>query len=478
MPGRKLFLAAMAAAAAILTYQLFVPPVTGLADQGDFVRTIRRFGYGPQHGDSLRYIYVEPKYVRDAQSRQPRWEQASSEYLFVGAALLLNRLISKDGALDITVVGFVHLIAFLAAFARLLWVTRRLQARAIIWIGALVALTDAGYAVYWNSFYTEPASCIFLLLLLAEGIELGCTGRLTPMAALRWTAWSVLWALAKPQNAPPALLLALATFGLCAWTQSAKVRAAAIAGACAVVGSAAYGMFTMPAAGRMANTYNMIFRAVLPESKSPAEDLKALGLDPQLARYAGTAAWSAGTHFDALAASGTLDRVNNFTVLRFYLLRPARMWRRVRMVLPKITFLRGEWYGNFEPSSGMPPAALSQAFNLWSGFHEHVLPRFTRIILLALCGWPFAMLWKWVRTADEARRRQIELSTLLPVSCLASLFAAIFGDAFDLVKHMFLFNLLLDACLLWGLATLWRAVARHSTRFRESGSKPSAVYNK
>src|ERR1019366_5208762 len=97
-------------------------------------------------------IYVEPKYVRDAESRQPLWEQASSEYLFVGAALLLNRLISKDGALDITVVGLVHLIAFLTGFARLLWVTRRVEARAIIWIGALVALTDAGYAVYWNSF--------------------------------------------------------------------------------------------------------------------------------------------------------------------------------------------------------------------------------------------------------------------------------------------------------------------------------------
>jgi len=65
----------------------------------------------------------------------------------VGAALLLNKLVSKEGALDITVAGFAHALAFLAAYARLLWVVRRHRAHALLWIAALVALTDAGYAV-------------------------------------------------------------------------------------------------------------------------------------------------------------------------------------------------------------------------------------------------------------------------------------------------------------------------------------------
>lgn len=473
MPGRKFFLAVMAAATAILVYQLFIPPVVGLADQGDFVRTIRRFGYRASHGDTLKYIYVEPKYVPDPAARQPLWEQATSEYLFVGAALLVNFAISKDGALDITTVGFIHMIAFLAAFARLLWVTRWAQARAVLWIGALVVLTDAGYAVYWNSFYAEPASCIFFLLLLAEGIELGSTGKLTLAAAVRWSAWSFLWAMAKPQNAPPALLLALFTCGLWAWTPSAKARAVLAAGTCALAGSAVYSVLAMPKAGRMASTYNMIFMAVLPESKNPAGDLETLGLDPRLARFTGTGAWSAGTHFYELAVEGTLRRVNTFTVLRFYLLRPTRMWRHVKAVLPRITFMRGEWYGNFEPSSGMAPAALSRAFNLWSGFHEHGLPHFGKMIVLALCVWPFERLWKWLHAAGTARRRRIELSALLPLSCLASLWAAVFGDANDLVKHLFLFNLLLDTCMLWGLATAWQAIRRRrGSRFADPRLAP------
>src|ERR1700736_3691879 len=109
---RILFYAVIGAAAAVLFYQLFIPPIVGLADQGDFIRTVGRFGYGPQHRGDLKYIYVEPKYGRNSGYRAPEWEQANSEYLFVGAALLLNKLVSRDDALDIRIVGLVHVVAF------------------------------------------------------------------------------------------------------------------------------------------------------------------------------------------------------------------------------------------------------------------------------------------------------------------------------------------------------------------------------
>jgi hypothetical protein len=451
------------AAGAILTYQLFVPPIVGLADQGDFIRTIGRFGYGPQHHGSLEYVYVEPNYIPDAHYRSPYWEQANSEYLFVGAALALNKLISKDGTLDITVAGFVHALAFLAAFARLLWVTRRERAYALQWIGGLVAWTDVGYAVYWNSFYAEPASGIFCLLLLAEGVEIGRAGQIGLAGIVRWSLWSVLWILAKSQNAPIGLILGLFTFRLAMWTASKPGRAAAVAGGCAMWACAAFNVTTMPGYGRQANTYGMVFSGILGDSKDPGADLRALGLDPQLAKYAGTGAWSAGTYFPQMAASGALQRVNTFTVLRFYLLRPLRMWRRLHGLLPQITFLRWHGYGNFEPSAGLPPSAQSRGFTLWSGFHERVLPPVNKWIVFALAGWPLLAAWRWVRIGirerDVAGRRRLELLALLPVCCLAALFSAVYGDAFDTIKHLYLFNVLLDACLLCAASVAWDVIA-------------------
>ncbi len=448
----KLYAAVLAAAAAILTYQLFIPPIVGLADQGDFLRTIGRFGYGPQHHTSLEYVYVEPKYVPDPHYRSPYWEQANSEYLFVGAALLVNKLVSKDGAMDITVAGWVHCLAFLVVFARLLWVVRRERAHALIWIGALLVMTDVGYAQYWNSLYAEPASCLFFLLLLSEAIEIARDGKVDLARMLRWSLWSILWVFAKPQNAPIGLLLGAFTLRMASWTPSKAVRVAALAGTCSMLGCAAYNVLSMPIYGRQANTYGVIFSAILGDSKDREGDLRALGLDPQLAKYAGTGAWTPGTYFPQMAASGVLARVNTFTVLRFYLLRPGRMWRRLHGLLPEITFLRRNWYGNFEPSAGLPPAAQSRAFTVWSGFHEHVLPPMNKWVVIALAAWPAWMVWRWIRRRDNLPRHRLELLALLPICCLAALFSAVFGDAFDVIKHMYLFNLLLDTCLLYGLS--------------------------
>ena len=445
---RKLMLV-VACAAAILAYQLFIPPIVGLADQGDFIRTIGRFGYGPQHHGSLEYKYVERKYIPDPHYRAPYWEQANSEYLFAGAALLLNQLLSKDGALDITVMGLVHALAFLAVFARLLWVARRHRAWALLWIAALVALTDAGYAVYWNSFYAEPASAMFFLLLLAETVEIGRAGEASAASMLRWSIWAILWVLAKPQNTPIGLLLGLFSFRLASWAPALRTRLIAVACGCALFLCAVYNIVAMPKVGHMANTYGMVFSGILPESKDPAEDLRALGLDPSLAKYSGTGAWSPVTDFPRLAESGVLEsNITTFTILRFYITRPARLWRRLHGVLPQISRLRPD-YGNFEPSAGLPPKAISRAFTLWSYFHARVLPVFNKWIVFALAGWPIFAAWTWLREPNGLRRKRLELVTLLPVCCLAALFGAVFGDAFDLIKHMFLFNLLLDVCLVW-----------------------------
>jgi hypothetical protein len=137
--------------ATIIGYQLLVPPIVGLADQGDFVRIIGRFGYGQEPPPpNLKYTYVPSKFVpRNVRVRE--WEQPTSENLFVGFALLLNRAISKDGSLSIVVMGCVHAMAFLLIYARLLRVTRGFQARMWLWIAATVVLTYVDYVAYWNS---------------------------------------------------------------------------------------------------------------------------------------------------------------------------------------------------------------------------------------------------------------------------------------------------------------------------------------
>jgi hypothetical protein len=67
--------AAVALAGAIIAWQLFCPPIIGLADQGDFVRILGPLGYAPvPRGPEHKYSYVTREYVRDPSYREPRWE--------------------------------------------------------------------------------------------------------------------------------------------------------------------------------------------------------------------------------------------------------------------------------------------------------------------------------------------------------------------------------------------------------------------
>jgi hypothetical protein len=432
----------LAAAAAMVVYQTMVPPVVGLANQSDFRRVIGKFGYGPEEPVIVSAIAM--KYVPDANYRVPSWEQFSSEEFFVRAALGVNRVISKDGKFDIRVMGFVHEVAFLAALTWLLRATRRWV---VVWPAIVLIATDAGYVAYLNSFYTEPASLIFVLLLIAESIAI-CSNGLTTAGLTRCIAWSVLLILAKPINAPLGVLLGLFALRLSPRSWLARAGAAAIAWA------SVFMIATAPREIKAASAYNLVFLSVLPESRTPAADAASLGLPAGSEDYSRIGAWAPRSRLDELKARGVIGgKVTVWTVLRFYLSRPTRMWRHIAENLRVATLVRPD-LGNFAPSAGYPPGAQSKAFSLWSDFHRVVLVRLSRSVFFALMAAVIVLCWR--------RRRSLaqDFTLLLLSCCLLSFLTASFGDAWDTVRHMFLFNVLLDASVITGVMAGGRGIVR------------------
>lgn len=433
----------LAIAAIIVSYQLLVPPIVGISDQGDFRRMIGRFGYKAEQ-PGLETLFVVRKYVRDSETRVLDWEQFSSEYVFVAGALGLNNIVSKDGKLDIQVIGAIHALAFLAALFWLLEATGALRARLLIWIAMLFILTDVAYVAYLNTFFAEPASLIFFLLLVAESIHIARCGGPGRIALLRWSLWAILFILAKPINAPAGLL-----FGLFALRFLPASRLAWGASA-AIVAAAATAIATTPKELKNANTYNLVFLAILPESRNPAADLNALGLDWRLQDYSRTGAWSPNTMYPALEARGDIGiTVTQASVLRFYLMRPTRLWRRIQATL-RMAMRSRPLYGNFEPAAGYPPLTQSRAFAWWSDFHALIPARVAKLILFLLLAPAIALIARWRR-----RELWLEMFALLGLFTLTAFLTAIFGDAWDDVKHLFLFNLSFDAFLVSGIA--WAA---------------------
>src|ERR1700722_3955245 len=100
------------AAGAILFYQLIIPPVVGLADNGDFPKVIGRVDLSPRVHRT--YEFVDTVY----EIRSDRhWvsDFYSVEIALTYPALWLNSLLSKDNNFDLRCIGVVHSAIFLAA---------------------------------------------------------------------------------------------------------------------------------------------------------------------------------------------------------------------------------------------------------------------------------------------------------------------------------------------------------------------------
>src|SRR5271155_3639173 len=99
-------------AAAILFWQLFVPPVVGLANNGDFHKVIGGFSLAAPIEDE--YKFAPTVYTFDP-SHYFVTVFYSTEGLLVAAASGLNTLASKTGTFDLRWIGLVHGALYLAA---------------------------------------------------------------------------------------------------------------------------------------------------------------------------------------------------------------------------------------------------------------------------------------------------------------------------------------------------------------------------
>jgi hypothetical protein len=426
--------------AAVLSFQLFIPPIIGLADQGDYARIIGRFGYGPQAKtfQDRYYGFLNRTYIRDPTFRAKDWESPTSQYLLTGLAVLL-----AGDTLDIRLMGAIHAAVFLLAAYSLLRPLRPRQQK-LAGLALIVIFCDVGYISYFNSFFTEPASFLFLFCLLAAWVWILMRGVTFP-ALLAWSAAALLWTTAKLQNVPLGLMLAAYLVRLGSLLPTRKQRFAIGAAALILTATSITLYVTAPQSMKDSATYDMLFLGILPQTPDVDKDLRAFGLDPALREYSGTGAWSPKTAFSNPQIMESIrQRVSPFSIALFYAQRPTRLWKLTETALPKAISLRAEFSGNYERRWGYPPLARSHAWALWSRFRESVLGRFPLALLLFLAaGIPYAY--------SRPRTLVTECYIMLSAMALVAFGIVVLGDAWDMTKHFFIFNVLADVCLVTAL---------------------------
>jgi hypothetical protein len=441
---RRFRFAFVAIAAAILFYQLILPPVLAFANNGDFPKIIGRFSLVPRVGqrpwaDTVYYFDPQKLWVS---------EYHSTESLLMLPALALGRLLSKDGSFDIRFIGAVHSAVFLLA----LWLLAPLLAEMQRWkrwllcAFILFVYTDVMYVIGLNSFYMDEAAYVFLLLSTVLFLRLLRSHSRSDAVLLAISLFFM--AGSKTQHAFLGFWFAgLLVFGRETLLPRRGRYVTAIA--VCVVTTAAFMLVKGSAKQYSADaTYNVVFSRLLPRSKDVGRTLAELGLDDSYRRYIGMHCFLPESGMsDEKFVSAFRNRVPLSAIGRYYLRHPNQMYRDLRASLSEAGKHR-IIFGNFDRSTGYPGYSQSRAFALWSDFKTYCFeghgPRYVFAFLInatLLCGLGYV------------RRNRLPAGTLPAVLVLTGmafteLMVSSLGDALEIPRHHFIFFALYDMMLI------------------------------
>jgi hypothetical protein len=455
-------------AAIIILYQLLIPPIIGLANNGDFWRVMKWGGIQYVAGkdeDHLFYFIDRTFAIRPG----TRSRLISSEVLFAKIALLLNKVTSKSGFFDLRLLGLVHTIFFLFALLLVLIASKQINIpfRSVLAALLVFMFCDVGYIAYFNSFYTESASLIFLFIMFGSALFMLTRNPPSILNMVAFFIAGILFISAKHQNSVLGFLIGLFIYRLSfVWPRGLlkKVSIFLSVAFCAV----SFLLFkSTPPFMKEAILYNNVFFEILKKSPSPKEDLRALGLRPEWIDLVGTHAFMPNVPInDKEFREKFFSRIGYFEIVKFYINRPERLIQLMKLGGRNCFIMRFPGYlGNFEKSAGFEPAAQSQAFALWSDFKGRFFPRSIWVIGLLFSLYLFAILTVRVRLPNTSYQLISEFHLLLVLLAIAQFFfCTVGGGEPELSKHLFLFDALVDIfvlgitlTILWLMTKLWRS---------------------
>lgn len=449
--------------AGLICWELFLPPALGVADNNDFPKLIGRYCLGPASPTSYPlFEYVAFSYRYDARYC---WNSGliSSAVWPLAVARFIAWLVLPPSRFDLRLMGTVYAVLFLTAFYLVQRLARSLSLRARLLLPAafLLVFGGAAYAPYFNSFYFDTAAYVFLLFASIALCQVALLPEVRLWRYLLALCACLLFATAKTQHAPLALLM-IPVFWMSFGRTIFPSRIWRLVATFALAFATAE-MFAVPSYYRSIALYNALFYQCLPHSVDPAGDLASLGLDPAMARYSGQHAFLPSSPMNNPREVDRFSRQFSTANLAHYYLSHPRMTAQVfKYVLAEGSLQRARMkvgpreyrLGNYPRDAARPPEAQSHFLDFWSQWKAALFGN-RPAAYLAYIAMLFAALWTLVlRRATPLRLPLAVLASILSAMVALSAAAVLF-DAVDTGRHLFLFNTLLDmtACAL--IAFCW-----------------------
>lgn len=448
-------LAMIIIAVVILGSILMLGPIVGVADNGDFGRIMWAGGIGYADSEPFKERYFGYAH-QDYEYTQMLWSgYISTQILIVIVAGMLGRIVNGE-YFDIRVLSFMYGILYVTALA--LWMKYNKTGwtplnAAIAAIAGFVFL-DVGYIAYFNSFFGEAITLIFMLLTF--GLALAAAGN--EEASAKWLLLFFVSAFClictKLQNAPIGLLLILIAARFWPIRTDKPWRRTILIGSVVLLLATVVMYAAAPQRLKHINLYQTVFYGILKDSPDPEAALKELGLPNEFKVLAGTNYFQTDTAIkqnDPRLVEHLYSKLSHKDVLLYYMKHPMRFVQKLERGAQNGMSIRPYYLGSYDKDEGKPYGTIAYTFSGWSEFKHDRVPNKLWFVGLVYFLYYAGIVYEYTRRPAARQRARIDLFAGIGLIGLFGFAVPLLGDGeADLGKHLFLFNVSFDMMLCVG----------------------------
>ncbi len=453
---------------------LNVPHSVGLADNTDFIRVSQPVGLVLNSDFKFFYFQQRFEYIKPFYNLKdffkfvlcPDIENISgfqtTQFLFIKIAQLIDGIVAYLSNqvityFNITILSLNFLVIHSISAALLFYnikTKNKLTNIAILFI-IVIIFYDMGYLLYYNSFFGESVILSTFLMWFSTSLHLIQSDKKGYPMLILYFITGIIFIGAKVANIPLGIIMALLSICFIFDVKENIKKLVVTIGIIFTVLTSIYFYQAIPTWMTKPNTYHSLFFGILKDSNDPENDLQRLGIDTKYATLAGTTAYDNLKGFDIYNEQfqyEVFDKAGPLKVMFFYLSNPGKMIEKLNKSAEASLIIRPPYLGNYEFETNEDIVKFAKRNSIW----EWIRKQFTGYAFILITS-VFLLYFFILAYQFYLFRKKIFISslgfvllrfTLMIFAASQWIFPVIGNGEADLIKHMFLFNLLFDTMII------------------------------
>lgn len=459
----------------ICSVTLFVRPLVGMADNGDFFRIISQSDmYYLQNNGGHSYLgYFDKTYGIYQYNNDNEKTMVSTLPVLIKAALLINKLLTKEYLFDLRVLAFLYLIVYaISTYLIVKVLTADIESnkhKLLVTTLFVFIFCDTGYVAYFNSFFGEAVNLSFFLLSLGILLNMYKFEKYTILNLIMFFLSSLFLVGSKQQLAPVGILVAVVLFRLFMTNKKKVFRYTALTLTVTIMVSALYFYKSITGEFDYINRYDSMTRGVMLYESDPEAILKEFNINTQYSMLQETNHLYLNVIPTILSNDEKLkkefySKYSFFSILGFYLKHPTVFGKMINFAAINGYSIRPKVIGNYEKSAGKAFGQKSYFFALWSTIKDRYIPHSLFLTVLAFGVYFFFSVKKYIiarKNGDVSSQLFEEAFLYVFLVGMSQFFISILGEGdVDLGKHLFMFNVTFDIMLLYSISIIIKNIAK------------------